>query len=186
LTRTAQEALRAEINSRGIQSIASALAPSKAASSPDNAATGKSALVLIAQFLSLPQATLAKSILDSAGIDSFLADDNLVRMDSLISNILGGVKLFVRSDDLEAAKSILEQTPPEKFEVEGIGEYIQPRCPSCQSTDVSFTGPEKQRPYMSRFIGQSISVIKDDAQYWECHSCGRGWKDEDPELPPAS
>jgi hypothetical protein len=180
LTPMAQETLRAEIDSRGMQ-IKSAPPGAR-----DNGGTDKSAPALIAQFLSLPEATLAKSILESAGIESFLADDNLVRMDWLISNILGGVKLFVRSDDLEAANSILEQTSPERFDVEGIGEYIQPHCPSCQSTDVSFKGPEKQQPSMGRFIGPAVSTIhQHDEQFWECDACGRSWKDEDPELPPA-
>ena len=131
-------------------------------------ATENSAPVLLAQYFNVLEAMLAKSILESAGIESFLANSNIARLYGLIPNIFGGLKLFVRSDDLEAAKSILEQTPPEKFDVEGFGEYIQPRCPSCQSPDISFD--------------------QDDEQLWECHACGRRWKekDEDPALPPTS
>jgi len=37
--------------------------------------------VTIARYSSVPEALLAKSILDSAGIESFLGDKNLVRLD---------------------------------------------------------------------------------------------------------
>jgi hypothetical protein len=53
-------------------------------------------LLTIRQFRDLPEALLAKSVLESAGIECFLGDDNLIRMDWLWSNLLGGIKLRVR------------------------------------------------------------------------------------------
>ncbi len=44
---------------------------------------------------------LAKGKLDSEGLESFLADDNTVRMDWLWSNLLGGIKLLVDPEDAE-------------------------------------------------------------------------------------
>ena len=49
-------------------------------------------LVTLRQFRDLPAALLAKSVLDSAGIECFLADENTIRMDWLWSNLLGGIK----------------------------------------------------------------------------------------------
>jgi len=71
------------------------------------------------------EACAAKGLLVSAGIKSFLANSNIVRMYGL-PRLFGGAKLLVPSDDFEAARSLLEQTPPEKFEVEGVGEFVQP------------------------------------------------------------
>jgi hypothetical protein len=65
-------------------------------------------LVTIRQFRDLHEALLAKGSLDSAGIESFLADDNMVHMDWLISNLLGGVKLKVESANSEVAIEILD------------------------------------------------------------------------------
>jgi hypothetical protein len=79
----------------------------------------------------LPEALLAKGILDSSGIECFLTDDNMVRMDWFISNLLGGVKLLVNREDVEAATAILDEPTPELLDVEGVGEYQQPRCPEC-------------------------------------------------------
>jgi hypothetical protein len=47
--------------------------------------------------------------LDSAGIESFLADENVIRMNWLWSNALGGVKLQVRKTDVAVASELLEQ-----------------------------------------------------------------------------
>src|SRR5258708_5098577 len=48
-------------------------------------------LVTIRQFRDLPEALLAKGSLESAGIECFLADENLVRLDWFISNLIGGI-----------------------------------------------------------------------------------------------
>jgi hypothetical protein len=147
-----------------------------------------SAPVLLAQYVNVSEAMVAKSILESAGIESFLANSNIVHMYWLIPNVFGGVKLFVRTDDLEAADGILKQSTLTKFDGEGIGEYVRPHCPGCASMDVSFEGPEKPERDVSRFVVPSVSAIQQNsaAQYWQCHVCGRRWKESDPDLPPAS
>jgi len=65
-------------------------------------------LLTIRQYRDLPQALLAKSVLESAGIECFLGDDNLIRMDWLWSNLLGGIKLRVRREDALVASRLLE------------------------------------------------------------------------------
>src|SRR5215470_5496205 len=61
-------------------------------------------LVTIRQFRDLPEALLAKGRLESLNIECFLRDDNLVRLDWLISNFIGGVKLCVRPEDVDKAR----------------------------------------------------------------------------------
>ena len=46
--------------------------------------------------------------LDSAGIESFLADENMARVEWPITR---GMKLQVGADDAEAAIALLEQSP---------------------------------------------------------------------------
>jgi len=70
-------------------------------------------LLTIRQFRDLPEALLAKSVLDSAGIECFLGDDNLIRMDWLWSNLLGGIKLRVRQEDALVASRLLEGDAPQ-------------------------------------------------------------------------
>jgi hypothetical protein len=65
--------------------------------------------VTLRQFLTVQEALMAKSILDSAGIESFLADENVISMNWLWSNALGGVKLQVRTTDAAIASDLLNQ-----------------------------------------------------------------------------
>jgi hypothetical protein len=95
-----------------------------------------SAAVPLAEYRNVSQAMVAKSILESAGIAGSIADSNIVHMYCLIPLVFGGMKLFVRPNDLDPAESILQQSTLENFEGAGIGEYVQPHCPGCQSTDV--------------------------------------------------
>jgi hypothetical protein len=68
---------------------------------------------VIRQYLNVPEALLAKSILDSAGIQCFLGDQNIIRLDWFLSNALGGVKLLVKDEDAVAADELLNQHAPE-------------------------------------------------------------------------
>jgi hypothetical protein len=72
-------------------------------------------MVTIRSFPDVMQAWLAKSGLESAGIECYLADDNMVRLDWGISIVLGGVKLRVKPEDAEAALVFLDQPVPEEL-----------------------------------------------------------------------
>jgi Putative prokaryotic signal transducing protein len=133
-------------------------------------------LVMIRRFQSLTEALLAKGILDSAGIECFLTDDNMVRMDWFISNLLGGVKLLVNQEDAATAISVLEEPIPASFDVEGVGEYQQPICPKCQSLDVSFEPLNRELAYTTAWIGLPIPL---HSKSWTCRSCGHQWQDPD-------
>lgn len=132
-------------------------------------------LVSIRRFRDLPEALLAKGSLESSGIECFLADDNMVRMDWFISNLLGGIKLAVNQDDVEAATAILDEPVPETLDVEGVGEYQQPRCPDCQSLDVNFEQLSKIA-YPSAWLGLPMP-LHDKA--WTCRSCGHKWQNQE-------
>jgi hypothetical protein len=131
--------------------------------------------VTLRQFRDLPEALLAKGSLESAGIEAFLVDDNMIRMDWFISNLLGGIKLKVRSEDAEAATEILNQPIPEMLDMEGAGEFEQPKCPRCQSLDVSYE--ELNRfSYVAAYVGVPVPVHK---KGWTCHACGNDWEEGD-------
>jgi hypothetical protein len=102
LSDDAKWALRLDLSRRGLKTELT----EKAAPPPTGV---RSRLVTIRQFMTLPEALLSKSILDSAGIESFLGDQNIVRLDWFLSNALGGVKLRVREEDAEAAMELLDQ-----------------------------------------------------------------------------
>jgi Putative prokaryotic signal transducing protein len=131
--------------------------------------------VTIRQFRDLPEALLAKGSLESAGIQVYLVDDNMIRMDWFISNLLGGIKLKVRAEDAEAAIEILNQPIPEMLDVEGVGEFEQPKCPKCQSLDVSNEELDKPIAYLTAYAGIPVPAYK---RGWTCHSCSNRWEEQ--------
>lgn len=169
LTLVARATLRAEMLGRGLDAPPEA-APESVEKEPDLPGP-----VIIGRYQGLPAASIAQSILDSAGIEAFLSDDNLIRMDWLWSNAVGGIKLLVREEDAEAARKLLEQAVPEGFEVEGLGEYQQPRCPECGAMDVFFEEIDKKIAYPLLYVCLPVAVTR---KGWSCHSCGHIWNED--------
>ena len=64
-------------------------------------------LVTIRQFGDVAEALLAKGCLDSAGIECFLADLNVARVDWPVSR---GVRLQVNPEDAETSIAMLDQS----------------------------------------------------------------------------
>jgi hypothetical protein len=83
-------------------------------SGQDNAPHYSGPLVIVKRFLDLPEALVAKSILDSAEVDSFLTDEDIIHL--VYPNLISGVKLMVRPEDLETATALLNQADPEEDE----------------------------------------------------------------------
>ncbi|MFZ1917722.1 MAG: DUF2007 domain-containing protein [Terriglobales bacterium] len=154
LSDDAQEAFLAEASKRGLTL--------KVAPSLGEDVAEFNETVTLRQFRDLPEALLAKGSLESAGIQAYLIDDNMIRMDWFISNLLGGIKLKVRAEDAQAANEILSQPIPETLDVDGIGLCKQPKCPRCQSLDIKY-------------------MLYN--QKWTCHACGNAWEEENTPTP---
>ncbi len=65
-------------------------------------------LVVVSTFLSVPEAQIARSILEANGIESMIRADNAGGM----YPSLGGVELLVRSEDFAQANEALAQRDP--------------------------------------------------------------------------
>lgn len=133
-------------------------------------------LITLRKFRDLPEALLAKGCLESAGIESCLVDDNMVRLDWFWSNLMGGIKLQVRPEDADAASNILDEPIPHDFKVRGVGEYQQPHCPKCQSLDVNFQELDRPVAYVSAYFNVPIPLRR---RAWRCHSCRIEWEDDE-------
>ena len=132
--------------------------------------------ITLRKFRDLPEALLAKGSLESAGIDSYLVDDNIIRLDWFYSNLVGGIKLKVQPEDFDAASEVLNQPIPETIEIEGVGKYEQPKCPICHSLDVTYQELNKLLSYGSAGLGIPVPVHK---SAWTCHACGHEWEEHD-------
>ncbi len=161
LTDAAREAMRSELTRRG-KEVPQTMHGEWEAEEP----------VVVAQFLNLHEALLAKGQLNSAGIACSLRDDNMVRIDWFISNLLGGVKLTVPPAEADEARELLASPIPEDFDVDGVGKYEQPRCPRCNSLDTRYgalgatlvsESPEPNAP------------IPSGTDWWGCAACKYAW-----------
>jgi hypothetical protein len=133
-----------------------------------------SAFVALRRFRDVPDARLAWSILDSTGIESFLIDEVTIRMNWFWSNLLGGIKICVKLEDAEDAIQILKVEIPEKFNIEGVGEFEQPRCPQCRSLDISLESLNKHATYACILLLNLPIQIR--RRRWRCEFCDYAWR----------
>jgi hypothetical protein len=112
LTDWAFEALREECSKRGLDWAGKdLLVPSKMVHVEAEVDLGNKPVIL-RKYRDMPAAFVEKGILEDAGIECFLQDDNVVGINWFLSNAIGGVKLIVREKDAEESERLLNALPP--------------------------------------------------------------------------
>lgn len=168
LTEMAREALRAEIARRGLTMVVREPEPSSSHS--------ESRLVTVGTFISHSPAMIAQTILESAGIECVISGEHMIGAGIAFSTTAGdGIRLQVAEENAEAAKALLEAEIPEKFIVSGVGEFVQPRCPECESLDTFYERREKGVTRAADLVGVPIPV---HSWGWRCNACGHEWTGE--------
>jgi hypothetical protein len=132
-------------------------------------------MCVLRKFVSFCEALIAKTCLDGSGIECSLADENILGANPFLSTALGGVRLFVKQSDFAEATKLLDEPIPDEFAVDGIGKYVQPRCPRCFSLDITF-GELTDAAKVSLPLGLPLSLSSDE---WLCHKCGSRWTDSE-------
>lgn len=69
-------------------------------------------VITIATFPRLEQAVVARTVLESAGIECFLADENMARIVGPYQAAAGGIRLQVLDSEAEAALELLRSYAP--------------------------------------------------------------------------
>lgn len=80
------------------------------------------------------EANIYKTKLESNGIKVIVRDNFTVDANPLISNAIGGVKLYVQTEDYAIAKKILESISD--YSVDEDGKSIN--CPKCAGDKIRF------------------------------------------------
>jgi hypothetical protein len=164
LLEVAQVALRAEFARRGLEPPLVEV--------PDEWEFRR--LVTVRRYRDLAEAYVGRSLLESAGIPAWVADENLVRMDWFYSNLVGGMRLQVDERDEAAAREILEERAPETIKYGEEEVYVQPTCPKCGSTEITLGGgTERGRSLVALYL-LAIPVPPREAA-WHCEACGARW-----------
>jgi hypothetical protein len=165
LTETAQVILRAEFARRNLEPPV--LEEKEEAEQRE--------LVVIHRYRDLSEAIVARTMLESAGIYVFLRDENLVRLDWQVSNFIGGIRLEVEPKDEQAALDLLRQAIPAYIPFDHDDEFVQPRCPHCGSTDITFEGASRGAALTSLYV---LAIpLPTGRETWLCHSCEARWEE---------
>ena len=106
LVEDARAALWSELRRRGLEGQARQAYAGRANEVPAEPPP-RLRLATVATFSNLLNAQLARSKLLSEGIDCFLADEHIVRMDWFLSFSVGRIKLRVREEDAATARDVL-------------------------------------------------------------------------------
>jgi len=130
--------------------------------------------IAVASFSQPVEAHLARTKLESEGIPCVVGDENLVRVDWLLSNAVGGVKLMVPATELERARAALRPRPRLVVVSNNVpeGEMI---CPRCHSDDVYYS--RFSRRIAGFFILLLGFLIPWRDRRWACTQCGYEWKE---------
>ena len=87
---------------------------------------------LLRRFQYTSEAIIYQGKLESQGVEVFLRDNNIVDSNPLYSNAVGGVKLFVKTEDYQKAEEVLSE-----ISLYAVDEEHQPvKCPKCSAEQV--------------------------------------------------
>ena len=140
-------------------------------------------LVTVRRYRDLTEAFVGRSLLESAGIPAWIADENLVRINWFLSNLVGGVRLQVDESNQAAAEELLAEEIPRTITYGEDETYVQPTCPKCGSAEITLgSGTERGRSLVALYL-LSVPVPPREAA-WHCEACGAEWVDEENGEPP--
>ncbi|WP_294733897.1 DUF2007 domain-containing protein [uncultured Flavobacterium sp.] len=102
----------------------------------------------IGSYLYSSEAMIIKGKLEAEGIEVFMTDNFTIDADPLISNAIGGVKLFVKTEQLKNTKQVLEQIS--RYSLNNEGSPIS--CPKCNEHQVEIGTTIKNTKSLLAFI----------------------------------
>jgi hypothetical protein len=166
LLESAQAALRAEFARRGLEP--------PLVEDPEEPEARR--LVTVRHYRDLTEAMVGRSLLESAGIPAWIADEHLVRMVWFYSNLVGGMRLQVDERDEAAAREVLQEAVPQTIAYGQDEVYVQPTCPKCRSAEITLGGGTEHGRALVALYVLSIPVPPREA-VWHCEACGAQWAD---------
>lgn len=128
-------------------------------------------MITIAHYTNPLEAHIARGRLESEGIEAFVADENIVWANWLLSDAIGGVQLRVAMEDSVRARRILDEVAdPEEYESKPVAAGSFSRCPGCGSTTLGTS------TLLSRLAFLSIALVNFPLpftrQLKHCRQCG--------------
>lgn len=176
-------ALRGEFEARGLEVPLVEDGDAEQAEPGEGVGEDAGEWVTVRAFRDIPEAIVARGMLEMAEIPCGLRDEHTVGINWQLSNAIGGVKLQVPATQVEAAEAVLSQPVPAEFATDG-GEYVQPVCPKCGSLDVIADNLDRKIKLASTvaaglpmLVGlPALALMTKGA--WKCLSCECRWVED--------
>ncbi|AXP80390.1 hypothetical protein CJ739_1299 [Mariniflexile rhizosphaerae] len=123
----------------------------------------------IARFQYSTEAQIVKGRLETEGIQVYLSDDLTIDTNPLYSNLIGGVKLKVLSNQAEEAEKILSTI--KKYSINDDGKSIC--CPNCKSEHIQLFSTIKDiKSFFAFIITFFVFVFPIYTKYkYKCEDC---------------
>lgn len=108
--------------------------------------------------------------LQEEGIDCWLKDENVVTVNPIWTNAIGGIKLMVAMYQLQQAQELLLQSDREKR-----SHFI---CPYCNSGNIELVCSHKEAAnWFSVLMGFLFFSYAVPIKIWHCFNCGKEFKE---------
>ncbi len=123
----------------------------------------------IGQFQYSSEAIIYKGKLESEGIEVYIRDNHTIDSDPLVSNAIGGVKLFVDQEDFARAIKVLSEISA--FSVDDKGALI--KCPNCGAERIQLLTTIKDFKSLLSFVFSFLMVALPfyNRYKYKCDSC---------------
>jgi DNA-directed RNA polymerase subunit RPC12/RpoP len=122
---------------------------------------------LLRRFQYSSEAIIYQGKLESQGIEVFLRDNHIIDTNPLYSNAVGGVKLYVRTEDVEKANQILEEVS--LYSVDDNNEPL--KCPNCGAEQVEMeTSIRGWKTFFNVILLGFLALILEKHKY-KCEVC---------------
>lgn len=115
------------------------------------------------------EALIFKGKLESEGIEVYIRDNNIVDSNPLYSNAVGGIKLFVKSEDFEKAQLVLSDVS--QYSINENNQLI--KCPKCNAEQVEMVTSIKDIRSFLAFLFSVLVVYMPfySKHKYKCQSC---------------
>ena len=115
------------------------------------------------------EALIFKGKLESEGIEVYIRDNNIVDSNPLYSNAVGGIKLFVKSEDFKKAQLVLSDVSP--YSLNENNQLI--KCPKCNAEQVEMVTSIKDIRSFLAFLFSVLVVYMPfySKHKYKCQSC---------------
>lgn len=122
---------------------------------------------LLRRFQYSSEAIIFQGKLESQGIEVYLRDNNIIDSNPLYSNAVGGVKLFVKTEDFEKANEILGEVS--LYSVDDDNHPL--KCPECGTEQIEMETSIDSFKSLLRMIFLGAFALLFTKHKYKCQNC---------------